>query len=216
MNNQDKYFKGQQENEEFICFFRHHWVTLLQEFMYFIVFMAVVVLVISYINTIKSVMQNNAELKAFFVIGFALGTAYLHKFFMRMFTHFVNIGIITDMRIIDCKKTLFFRDTVEAIDMINIQDIEQKGEGLLPNILGYGDINIYLTASNSVKIFRRVTNAKFHFRCISRQKELRRMHRDRDMGTFEEKIANSDVLDQQRQVLMEELKGLKQHDTIEV
>ena len=213
MSNQDKYFKGQHENEEFICFFRNHWITLLQEFLYFLIFVTIVILIMLYINTIKSVMQNNAELRAFFIIGFILCTAYLHRFFIKMFNHFVNIGIITDMRIIDHKKTLFFRDTIEAIDMMNIQDIEQKGEGLLPNILGYGDINIYLTASNSIKVFRRVPNAKFHFRCISRQKELRRMSRNR--GALEGKMKNSDVLDQQRQVLMEGLKGLKQLDTIE-
>lgn len=206
MSNHDKYFKGQHENEEFICFFRRHWITLLKELMYFMIFMIIAILSVININLLKSLIQDNAEFQAFFVMGFLLGTVFIHRFFLRMFNHFVDIGIITDMRIIDHQKTLFLRDTMDAIDMLNVQDIEQRGVGLLPNFLGYGDINIYLSASSTVKIFRNVPNAKFHFRCISRQKELRRMNRE--MKMFDQKNENSDALDQQRQMLMEGLKGL--------
>lgn len=208
MNNQDKYFKGQQMYEEFICFFRHHWITLIREFVYFAIFTAVIIFIISYINVLISVAQKTPELQVFFVMGFLLGTIYIHRFFIRLFNHFVNIGIITDMRIIDHKKTLFFKDTTDAIDMTNIQNIEQKGEGLLPNLLGYGDINIYLSASSTVKVFRGVPNAKFHFRCISRQKELRRILVE--TGEMDRKFENSDAIDQQRQILLQDFKGFKQ------
>jgi hypothetical protein len=154
------------------------------------------------------VAQKTPELQVFFVMGFLLGTIYIHRFFIRLFNHFVNIGIITDMRIIDHKKTLFFKDTTDAIDMTNIQNIEQKGEGLLPNLLGYGDINIYLSASSTVKVFRGVPNAKFHFRCISRQKELRRILVE--TGEMDRKFENSDAIDQQRQILLQDFKGFKQ------
>jgi hypothetical protein len=206
MNNHDKYFKGQHENEEFICFFRPHWIVLLKEFLYFIIFVIVATLSIININLLKTIIQNNAEFQAFFIMGFLLGTIFIHRFFLKLLNHFVDIGIITDMRIIDHKKTLFLRDTMDAIDMLNVQDIEQRGEGLLPNFLGYGDINIYLAASASVKVFHYVPNAKFHFRCISRQKELRRMNRETKAS--DQKMENTDALDQQRQMLMEGLKGL--------
>jgi len=194
--------------EEFICFFRHHWITLIREFVYFAIFTAVIIFIISYINVLISVAQKTPELQVFFVMGFLLGTIYIHRFFIRLFNHFVNIGIITDMRIIDHKKTLFFKDTTDAIDMTNIQNIEQKGEGLLPNLLGYGDINIYLSASSTVKVFRGVPNAKFHFRCISRQKELRRILVE--TGEMDRKFENSDAIDQQRQILLQDFKGFKQ------
>jgi len=194
--------------EEFICFFRHNWITLIREFVYFAIFTAVIIFIISYINVLISVAQKTPELQVFFVMGFLLGTIYIHRFFIRLFNHFVNIGIITDMRIIDHKKTLFFKDTTDAIDMTNIQNIEQKGEGLLPNLLGYGDINIYLSASSTVKVFRGVPNAKFHFRCISRQKELRRILVE--TGEMDRKFENSDAIDQQRQILLQDFKGFKQ------
>lgn len=62
---------------------------------------------------------------------------------------------------------------MDSIDMSQIQNIERLGDGLLPDLLGYGDIKIFLNASSGVKTFHCITNAKFHFRCINRVKEAR-------------------------------------------
>ena len=58
--------------------------------------------------------------------------------------------------------------------MGQIQNIERIREGVLPNIFGYGDIKIFLNASSGIKKFNTLPNVKFHFRCLSRQKEARR------------------------------------------
>ncbi|MFA7685756.1 MAG: PH domain-containing protein [Candidatus Gracilibacteria bacterium] len=215
MNNQDKYFKGQQKNEEFICFFRHHWITLVREFVYFIIFISIASLTVINLDTIKNILSTNAGLEAFFIIGFILGTVFIHRFFLKIFNYFVDVGIITNTRIVDHKKSLFFIDTMEAIDMANIQDLERKGEGLLPNILGYGDLIIYLSASASVKIFHGVPNAEFHFRCISRQKELRQGSMRAASG-IKISTENVDVINQQNQILLEELKDMKTTETLEL
>lgn len=171
MNNKDIHFKGQQSNETLICFFRHHWICLMREMAYFIIFLLIVTYTLSKIETIKDILRGNRELKLLFVVGFFLCTVYIHRFFIKMMNHFLNIRIITDMRIIDHQKTLFFSDTMDAIDMLQIQNIERIGEGLLPNLLKYGDIKIYLSASSAVRTLSHVPNDKFHFRCITRQKE---------------------------------------------
>lgn len=208
MDNQDKYFKGQQKNEEFICFFRHHWIILMKDLVYFVIFITVVCLTFINISTIKGILSTNPELEVFFITGFIIGTVFIHRFFLRVFNYFIAIGIITDTRIIDHQKTLFFTDTMEAIDMANVQDLERKEEGLLPNLLSYGDLIIYLTASASVKIFHRVPNTGFHFRCISRQKELRQRNM-RAAGGIKINTDNADVIYQQKHILLEELKGMK-------
>ncbi len=77
------------------------------------------------------------------------------------------------MRIIDHQKTMFFTDNLDSIDMAQIQNIEKVQDGILPSLLGYGNIRILLTASDSIKTFHHVPNAKFHFRCLNRQKEIR-------------------------------------------
>lgn len=187
MSNRDKYFKGQQDNEELICFMRHHWIRLLKDFLYLIIFLVVAYFCISNITAIQEALRGNAPMKLLFITLFLGGTIFIHRFFIRILNYFVNIGIITDVRFIDHKKTLFFRDTMDAIDMGRIQNVERVGEGVLPNILGYGNIKIFLSASAGVKTFYCIPNAKFHFRCIARQKEARlkalaRERRQREQG----------------------------------
>ncbi len=175
MNNRDKYFKGQQSNEILICFFRKHWITLAKEFLYFFIFMFIIFFTLKYINTIQEVMRGNRELKLFFLTGFLIATFYLHRFFVKMLNYFVYVGFITNLRVIDHQKTLFFKDSIDAVDMAQIQNTERLREGVLPNVLGYGDIKIFLNASSGIKTFETVPNVRFHFRCLSRQKEARRL-----------------------------------------
>lgn len=182
-NNRDKYFKGQQDNERYICFFRHHWIYLKKEFLVFGIFIAITVVAILEIGLIKEALRGNRELKLFFLTASIIGTVYFHRFFLNLLNYFVNVGIITNIRIIDHHKSLFFTDNIDSIDMSQIQNIELKGQGFWPSLLNYGDISVFLAASKTVKTFREVPNAKFHFRCINRQKE------DRQRGLYREHSA---------------------------
>lgn len=173
-NNKDRIFKGQQENEEFICFFRRHWIDILKELMFLGIFILVVGILVRQIDTIKDILRGNREMKLLFFTVFLFATIYMHRFFLKMLNYFVNTGIITDSRVIDHHKTLFFIDNLDSIDMSQIQNIEKLQEGVLPSILRYGDIKIFLTASDATKTLHRIPNAKFHFRCLNRAKEARR------------------------------------------
>lgn len=174
MSNKDKYFKGQHPNETLVCFFRHHWVTIVRDILYFTIFIVVLLLTLSQIDTIKNIVRENRELKMLFFIAFVLTTIYMHYFFIKMMNYFVNVGIVTDMRIIDHHKTLFFIDSFDSIDMAQIQNIEKIQEGILPNLLQFGDIKVFLAASDTIKVFHKMPNPRFHFRCIYRQKEERK------------------------------------------
>ncbi|MFH1284118.1 MAG: hypothetical protein ABIH78_00825 [Candidatus Peregrinibacteria bacterium] len=172
-SNKDRYFKGQQEEEEFICFFRHHWIALFREFIYFAIFATMAILFVLNVDLIQEVLRGNRELKIFFFTGLLVAVIYYNRFFLKMLNYFTNVGIITDMRIIDHQKTLYFTDNIDSIYMTQIQNLEMKTEGVLPSIFKFGDIMVYLAASDMVKTFHGVPNAKFHFRVISRQKESR-------------------------------------------
>ncbi|MBI4231854.1 hypothetical protein HY605_01365 [Candidatus Peregrinibacteria bacterium] len=186
-DNKDRYFKGQQSDEELICFFRHHWITLLREFLYFAIFIFAIILTLSNMTAIKELLQGNREIKMLFLTGFIMTTLYMHRFFIKMLNYFVNIAIVTDIRLIDHQKTLFFKDTMDAIDLAQIQNIEKYQEGIFPSLLGYGDIKIFLNASAAVKTFYGLPNAKFHFRCMNRQKEMRQL-KLREHGNITELI----------------------------
>ncbi len=172
-NNKDKIFKGQQTNEQFLYFFRHHWIDLLREMVFFSVFVAAIVFLMLKMNTIKDVLQGSREIKLLFFTVYLFGTVYMHRFFIKMLNYFINVGVITNSRVIDHNKTLFFTDNQDSIDMAQIQNIEKIQEGVFPSLLQYGDIKIFLTASDTIKTFHKVPNAKFHFRALNRAKEDR-------------------------------------------
>ncbi|GAF70346.1 unnamed protein product [marine sediment metagenome] len=169
----DEIFKGQQENEEYICFFRHHWIDILRELIYFIIFLTLITILIVKIGEIQGVLRGNREIKLFFFTGFLGITVFMHRFFIKILNYFINVGIITDRRVIDHKRSLFFVDSMDSIDMAQIQNIEKIQNGVLPSILRFGDIKLYLTASDSIKTFHRIPNARFHFREINRKREAR-------------------------------------------
>lgn len=172
-NNKDKIFKGQQPNEEIICFFRHHWIDILKELVFFAIFISIITIFVIQIEEIKNILRGNREMKIFFVTGFLAMTIYMHRFFLKLYNHFINTGIITNIRLIDHQKSLFFIDNLDSIDMAQMQNIEKIQEGIFPSLLGFGDIKVFLNASDTVKTFKHIPNAKFHFRCLTRAKETR-------------------------------------------
>lgn len=177
-----KYFRGQQPEEKFVCFFRHHWFTLLKDFLYFGILMTVTFLIFFNIEMIANQLESSSAIRILFLLGFAMGTIYMHRFFYKLFTLFVDVGIVTDMRLIDHQKTLLFVDTMDSIDMGQIQDIEKVESGLLPKLFGYGHVHIFLTASASMKAFHDVPNPAFLFTTITIQKEKRQYKQLRDQG----------------------------------
>jgi hypothetical protein len=171
MNHFNQNFRGQRQNEELICFFRHHWIYLTKEFAYLSLFLVIVLISLAKFTEIQEIISGSREWKIFFFTSYLTGTFYLHRFFIRMFNHFVQVGIVTDSRIIDHQKSIFFRDTMDSIDISKIQNIERVGDGFLPNMLGYGDIRIFLTASSSIKTFYAIPNIESHFRSMNEQKQ---------------------------------------------
>ena len=192
-NNRDKIFKGQQSNEEFLYFFRHHWIDLFKEILFFGIFILVTGLILMQMETIKEILQGNREMKLLFFTVFLSATVYIHRFFLKMFNYFFKVVIITDSRIIDHYKTLFFTDNQDSIDLAQIQNIEKVQEGVLPSLFKYGDIKVFLNASDTIKTFHNVPNAKFHFRALSRAKEDRQnlMMGGRKVEKLENPVPNS-------------------------
>lgn len=171
--NKNKNFKGQHADENLIVFFRKHWIILAKDFLYFGIFILIVAIAILQLGKIQNILRGNSELKLLFFMGFLAATVYFHRFFINFLDYFLKIGIITDKRVIDHKKTLFFVDNMDSIDLSNIQNIELIKEGLLPSILKYGDIKVFMSASNTVKIFYKVPLAKYFYRRLNEEKEIR-------------------------------------------
>lgn len=174
MGNKDFIFKGQTIDETYICFFRKHWSFVLRFVLVMIIILISGIYILSKSSRIVEIIQSSREAKLMFFTIFIIGTIIIHRTFYKLLNYFVNTVIITNTRIIDHQKDIFFKDIQEAVRMEQIQDVERIADGFFPNLFNYGDIKIYLNAASAIKIFRYVPNAKFHFRCINRQIEERR------------------------------------------
>jgi len=168
--NRDRYFKGQQVNEELVCFFRRHWMTVLYHFAFLILFASLeAVFIISFMK-INGLIKANTALELLFIGIVILFIVYLHKIYAGLIDHFMNTVILTNSRVIEHKKSLFLHDSHEILDIVKIQDIKKSQDGILKNVLRYGELTITLSSSDATKLIKHVPNVNFHFRCLGRLK----------------------------------------------
>lgn len=166
MDNTDKYFRGQQKHEYIACFCRKHWVALVPLGLEFLLF-ALLTGTVAYILTF---LENELLVKGTIMICTAVATFFLHQFSLKLINYFLDIVVITNHRIITLKKTLFLHDDRDAIDLAKMQDVIKKQDGLIKNILRYGEIIITLSGASITKHIAHIPNPEYHFRKINELK----------------------------------------------
>ena len=80
----DRVFRGQQEQEQFLYFFRHHWIVLLREFMYLGLFLIFAVGVVLSWDYIRESMVIHREARILFFVGYLGATVFVHRFFWNL------------------------------------------------------------------------------------------------------------------------------------
>jgi hypothetical protein len=166
----DMYFKGQQSNEELVCFCRKHWMQALSHIGLWILFAIAESILFFGVRKVSGILSGNFGLQILYVGVAILMTVYLHKTFLRIFSYFLSTVIFTNTRIILHKKTLFLTDSHDVLDVTKIQDVKKSQKGILKNLLDYGDLVITLASDKSSHSLPYVPNVNFHFRCLSRIK----------------------------------------------
>jgi hypothetical protein len=99
-------------------------------------------LVIKFIATL--VIKNDGEIILKFIDFFVgLGSFILLLAFLRYFHNFyLSLQLVTTDRIIDIDQKGIFRREVNELAINNIEDVTYKQNGLLPTLLGYGEVVI--------------------------------------------------------------------------
>ena len=190
--NRDMHFKGQQINEEVVCFCRKHWLTTLSHFGLWALLVVIESIFVFNFGKIHGIVSGNFGLALLYFGVVVLLTIYVHKTFLRFFSYFLNTVILTNTRVILHKKTLFLRDSHEVLDITKIQDVRKVQDGFLKNLLGYGDLVITLSSDKASISIPFVPNANFHFRCLSRiKKDAMVKGRIRSLRKDEERLRGS-------------------------
>ena len=124
----DMYFKGQQVNEDLICFCRKHWMQALSHIGLWILFAIAESFLFFGVRRISGIIAGNFGLQILYVGVVILMTVYLHKTFFRFFSYFLSTVIFTSTRVVLHKKTLFLTDSHEVLDVTKIQDVKKSTE----------------------------------------------------------------------------------------
>ncbi|MBD3328016.1 hypothetical protein GF340_01800 [Candidatus Peregrinibacteria bacterium] len=167
MNNKDKHFKGQMNDEEVIDFFRKHWITLMGPTFSFVLFIAILSLATYAAVQLPQFTLEETLFQILFLLTLT-GTAVMtHNYFMRLFEFYITYVIITNHRVIDIHRTLYLTNDHESVYMKRIQDIQKQQVGLFKNILGYGEL-IFNAFGPDLITIHNVPNPDFHFRLVNR------------------------------------------------
>ena len=165
----DLHFKGQYTDETMVAFFRSHWITMLPHIiMHFFLVVVVAVMLASFPDVIFPFFKT-AIGNFILPIIILLYTYTVHRFFIVLVNHFLNMTIITNLRVVELQKAVFIKDLQISLDMGVIQDIKKEQKGIWENILHFGSL-IIMMSSSDVHVIRFVPNPNFHFRLINRIK----------------------------------------------
>lgn len=170
-DNADRHFKGQLDTEEVQCFCRKHWIVLLKDFLGFFIFFILLGVTAYHFKGIYDFFLQDTFFTAFLAFSLVgIFTLYIHKFFLRMIRYFLDIVIITNYRIVVLDKSLYLRDSKDAIDLAKIQDIQKSQDGILRKICRFGDLVITLSSTSTTKTLKFIPNPDYHFRKINEVK----------------------------------------------
>ena len=140
-------FPESDPEEEFIFYFRQHWIRLLWPFIRCIFLSAFIigtgVLLFGFIGI------DDPSLRRALLMALCIFFAGAHfEFLARLYCYFLYVIIVTDRKIHRMKKTLITFDDHESIDLPALQDIRKSQHGIVQNMLGFG--SIVLDAHNTI------------------------------------------------------------------
>lgn len=172
INNTNRNFKGQQKNEIVLSFCRKHWIVVVPRMILFIFLLIAPFLMLIGITSFKSGGRFIDPLLYKIFIGAAILaiTYYLHRCFISFFNYYLQMLIITNLRVIYLDQTLYFNRNRDSLDLHEIQDVVLNQEGIMKTFLNYGEVTITLSSAHASKTFTCVPNPEYYFRKINKTK----------------------------------------------
>lgn len=170
-DNTNRNFKGQHKDEVVLSFTRRHGVVLIP---HFVIFLLVISAISAYFIIIPSetlAMIFSPLTYRITALAIIIGLSYyLHRFFLRVLNYYLQTIIITNRRVIELRKTIYFSNSSDSIDLPEIQDIMVHKNGVIKTILNYGEISIILSSAHASKELQYIPNPEYFFKKINKTK----------------------------------------------
>ncbi|MFA5991130.1 MAG: PH domain-containing protein [Candidatus Doudnabacteria bacterium] len=146
-----KYFPSQLETETVYLMVRGHWMSLFLKVLVWVFFAAALVLfnrfAASYLPAIFEGSWGDIT-----TLGIQVYTLFLTlALFLIFIFYYLNVQIITDIRIVDITQVGLFSHTISELHIDKIEDATSNTKGILGTIFNYGDV--YIQTAGTVDRF---------------------------------------------------------------
>mgnify|MGYP001578027641 CR=1 FL=1 len=171
----DRNFTGQQSNEEIVLCNRKHPIVLFSPTIGFLAITIIFVLALIGLNEIgsasNSIFESGSLLNRILLLFLFAGYTYsFHRFFNIIFNYYLQVTILTSFRVILVKKTIFFSNNKDTVDLHKIQDLKISQDGFFSTLLDYGTLTLELSAIHETKVVSYLPRPDEWFRIINSAK----------------------------------------------
>ena len=128
------------QDEKIKTVLRKHWFVFvpLLSLCLFLIILPIVALIIIKINNV-----NLGDYQILALLGFSVFLLLVLAFFINAFIdYYLDIGIITNFRIIDIEQQGLFNRSISEQNLIRVQDVMAKSRGIFQTFLDYGNVFI--------------------------------------------------------------------------
>lgn len=160
-------FPGRDRDELVLFYFRQHWIRLLGPFLRMIVWTVVLAAGIWLLTLIDLADQTGTRRIMLLLFSFFFLYAQF-DFLNEFYRHFLHVIVVTNRKIHRIKKTLFFTDDHQSINVSALQDVHKSQHGPVQNLLAFGTLTLEAQESvlriHFVPDIQRKYNAILHLR----------------------------------------------------
>src|SRR4051812_37474676 len=129
-----KLFPSQLDNEQIYLVVREHWVNLFLKILLWLLFVVVLALFKMYTPQYMPFLQEGDAQRITSLFVTVYDIFLLVSLFMIWLLYYLNIQIITDLRIVDISQEGLFSHTVSELHIDKIEDVSSKTEGVLGTV----------------------------------------------------------------------------------
>jgi hypothetical protein len=144
-------FPSQQEGEEIYLVVREHWVHLLLKILVWLFFAAALILFNRYakVNLPQLFEDRMGQITQIFTQVYTLFLS-LSLFLIWVF-YYLNIQIITNLRIVDIDQIGLFSHTTSELHIDKIEDVTSQTNGVLGTLFNYG--HVFVQTAGTIERF---------------------------------------------------------------
>lgn len=182
-------FRGQLPEEDLICVFRNHWVSILPSIILTVILLVSIALfgIFTPATLEVAAVEENSPIAGFGLMVAVFGLSFFtHTFFLSIFHYYLRYTILTNLRLITINKSIYKIDLKDSVELDQIQDISKIQDTISANILDYGSINMTVIGVDEARKLDYVPKPDYYFKKLNEAKAEFQGHKD----TMQDEVKN--------------------------